>query len=72
MPKGTIKKLVRDRGFGFIKTERGEDIFFHRSELQGIDYNSLREGQQVEFETRQGSDGRPQAVRVRLSRPKGE
>ena len=72
MGKGTIRTLVSDRGFGFITKEQGGDIFFHRSELQGIDYNSLREGQQVEFETRQGSDGRPQAIRVRLSRPKGE
>ena len=72
MPKGTIRRLIADRGFGFIEMERGEELFFHRSQIQGIDYNSLREGQQVEFEIRQGSDGRPQAVRVRLSRPKGE
>ena len=72
MSKGVIRRLIRDRGFGFIKTERGEDIFFHRSELQGIDYNSLREGQQVEFEVGKRPDGRPQAIRVRLAQPKGE
>ncbi len=72
MSKGVIRRLIRDRVFGFIKTERGEDIFFHRSQLQGIDYNSLREGQQVEFEVGQGRDGRLHAIRVRLARPKGE
>ena len=50
MPKGTIRRLITDRGFGFIKGDRGEDLFFHRSEVQGVDYSSLREGQQVEFE----------------------
>ena len=59
MSKGVIRRLIRDRVFGFIKTERGEDIFFHRSQLQGIDYNSLREGQQVEFEIGKRPDGRP-------------
>ena len=72
MPKGTIRRLITDRGFGFIATEQGEDLFFHRNELQGVDYNSLREGQQVEFEVGQGRNGRDQAVRVRLPQPKGE
>jgi CspA family cold shock protein len=71
MPKGTIK-LISDRGFGFIRTAEGKDLFFHRSELQGVDYSSLREGQQVEFEVGRGRDGRPQAVRVKLTQPKNE
>ena len=71
MPKGTIRRLITDRGFGFITTEQGEDIFFHRNELQGVDYSSLRERQQVEFEVEQGPDGSC-AVRVRLGQPKGE
>ena len=66
MAKGTIRRLM-DRGYGFIKTEQGEDLFFHRSEFQGVDYNSLREGQAVEFEVGKGRDGRPQAVSVRLT-----
>jgi CspA family cold shock protein len=66
MPKGTIK-LISDRGFGFIRTAEGKDLFFHHSGLQGVDYSSLFEGQQVEFEAGRGRDGRPQAVRVRLS-----
>lgn len=72
MPKGTIRRLITDRGFGFIGTAEGTDFFFHRSELQGVEYNSLREGQQVEFEVAKGRNGRSQAVRVRLAQPKGE
>jgi CspA family cold shock protein len=71
MPKGTIRRLITDRGFGFIRTERGEDLFFYHNELQGVDYNSLREGQQVEFEVEQGPDGSC-AVRVRLAQPKAK
>ena len=66
MPKGTIIRLM-DRGYGFIKTEQEEDFFFHRNELEGVDFNSLNEGQEVEFEKSQGRDGRPQAVKVRLT-----
>jgi len=55
-----------DRGFGFIKTEEG-DLFFHRNELEGVEFNSLSEGQEVEFEKGQGRDGRPCAVKVKLA-----
>ena len=70
MPKGIIRRLITDRGFGFIGAAEGKDLFFHRNELQGVDYGSLREGQQVEFEVGKGRNGRPQAVRVRLAQPK--
>ncbi len=67
MPKGTIKRLM-DRGFGFIKTEEQEgDLFFHRSDIEGVEFASLREGQEVEFEMGQGRDGRQQAVKVSLA-----
>ncbi len=66
MPKGTIKALM-ERGFGFIKTEDETDLFFHRNELEGVEFNSLSEGQEVEFEKGQGRDGRPAAVKVRLA-----
>ncbi len=69
MPKGTIKKIM-DRGYGFIKTEQGEDLFFHSNDVEGVEFNSLNEGQEVEFEKGQGSDGRPQAVKVRPASPK--
>ena len=67
MPKGTIRRLIADRGFGFIKTEQEEDLFFHATEVQGVNFNSLIEGKEVEFEPGRGRDGRPQAVRVRLA-----
>ena len=66
MPKGTIKRLM-DRGFGFIKTEDETDLFFHRNDLEGVEFESLSEGQEVEFEKGQGRDGRPQANKVRLT-----
>ena len=69
MLKGTIRRLIADRGFGFIRTAEGKDLFLHRSELQGVDYSSLREGQEVEFEVRKGPAGRLTAVRVRLVQP---
>jgi CspA family cold shock protein len=66
MAKGTIKRIVSDRGFGFIKGEQEQDIFFHRSELQDVEFTDLREGQVVEFELSRGRDGRQQAVNVKL------
>jgi len=66
MPKGTIRRLM-DRGFGFIKTEDETDLFFHRNDLEGVEFNSLSEGQEVEYEKSQGRDGRPAAVKVRLA-----
>ena len=66
MPKGTIRRLM-DRGFGFIKTEGETDLFFHRNDLEGVEFNSLSEGQEVEFEKGEGRDGRPQANKVRLT-----
>jgi CspA family cold shock protein len=66
MPKGTIKKLM-DRGYGFITAEDGTDLFFHRNDLEGVAFESLSEGQEVDFEKGQGRDGRPQANKVRLT-----
>ncbi len=66
MPKGTIRRLM-DRGFGFIKGEEEGDLFFHRNDLQGVEFDALREGQEVLFEKGQGRDGRPQAVKVSLT-----
>jgi len=71
MPKGTLAKLM-DRGFGFIKQEQGEDLFFHSNSLEGVEFNSLSEGQAVEFEKGQGRDGRPAAVKVRLVETQAE
>ncbi|MFC1846438.1 cold-shock protein [Chloroflexota bacterium] len=65
MPKGTIGRLT-DRGYGFIKIEKEEDLFFHSSSLEGVEFNNLSEGQEVEFEKGQGREGRPAAVKVWL------
>jgi CspA family cold shock protein len=69
MPTGTVKKLVSDRGFGFILPEgaapTGKDIFFHRADVGGSGYDALREGQKVTFEM--GTDerrGTPKALKV--------
>ncbi len=69
MPKGRIIRLM-ERGFGFIKGEEEGDLFFHRNDLEGVEFGSLREGQEVEFEKGQGRDGRPAAVKVRLAEAK--
>ena len=65
MPQGTIKKLVTERGFGFIKTN-GNDLFFHNSEVQGEGFDSLREGQTVDYQEGQGKQG-PCATAVKPS-----
>ncbi len=72
MAKGTIKRLILDRGFGFIQTAEDEELFFHRNDIEGVEFASLREGQAVEFEMGQGRGGRPQAEKVKLAQPKGE
>jgi CspA family cold shock protein len=62
--KGTIARLT-DRGFGFITPENGEkDLFFHaRSLMEGVEYESLKEGDSVTFEVTDGDKG-PAAVNV--------
>ena len=72
MAKGTIRRLIAEHGYGFIRTGEGKDLFFHRIGLQGVDYSSLREGQQVEFEVGRGPTGRLQALTLRLAQPQGE
>ena len=64
MPQGTIKKLIANKGFGFIEGEKG-DIFFHHSALEGTTIEALSEGQQVEYEEGSGPKG-PRAENVRL------
>ncbi|HEX3656173.1 MAG TPA: cold shock domain-containing protein [Pirellulales bacterium] len=49
MPTGTIKKLVQDKGFGFIQTADGADVFFHHSSVADQAFDNLTEGQKVEY-----------------------
>jgi len=63
MEKGKIARLM-DRGFGFISREGAEkDLFFHSKELQGVQFDELKEGDEVQFEVAQSPKG-PNAVKV--------
>jgi len=64
---GTIKKIIKDKGFGFINPDDGSDeVFFHRSRLAPkVYFEDLREGLEEQFETRPGEKG-PQAFNLRL------
>ncbi len=64
MPQGVIKKLVADKGFGFIQGDRG-DLFFHHSALEGATIEDLRQGQKVQYEEGRGPKG-PRAEKVRI------
>jgi CspA family cold shock protein len=63
---GTIKKIIRDKGFGFIVPDDGsDDVFFHRSKLAPkVVFEDLREGDEVEFQVTKGEKG-PQALNVK-------
>ena len=63
MPQGTIKKLIADKGFGFIQGERG-DLFFHHSSVEGASIETLSVGQEVTYEEGHGPKG-PRAENVR-------
>ena len=64
MTTGTIKKVVAERGFGFISAEDGKEYFFHRSGLQApLDFDRLAGGERVSFEVQNSPRG-PRAVQV--------
>jgi CspA family cold shock protein len=63
MTEGTIKRLT-DKGFGFIGTGSDKDLFFHHSSVEGVSYESLREGQRVSYTTSTGPKG-PRAENVK-------
>ncbi|MCK4993730.1 MAG: cold shock domain-containing protein [Candidatus Omnitrophica bacterium] len=66
MAKGTVKWFSNHKGFGFITTESGSDVFVHHSAIQGDGYKSLEEGQAVEFEVQQGPKGEQAASVTKL------
>jgi cold shock protein len=67
MPTGTIKKLVSDRGFGFIAAEDGREYFFHRTGLDSaVNFDSLAGGERVTFEIEPSQKG-PRANRIKLA-----
>ena len=63
---GTIKRLVSDKGFGFVASgESSSEYIFHQSACNGVQFDDLREGQTVTFEEGQGPKG-PRAENIRL------
>ena len=63
MAMGNVKWFNNKKGYGFIHTEDGEDIFVHYSAIEGDGFKTLNEGQAVEFEVSQGPKG-SQAAKV--------
>jgi CspA family cold shock protein len=63
--RGRVKKLVPERGFGFVRGDDGKEVFFHRSGLGPNEYDSLSEGDLVEYVVQEGPRG-PRAENVRM------
>jgi CspA family cold shock protein len=63
MAQGTVKWFNSEKGFGFITTEEGQDVFAHFSAIEGDGFKSLDEGQAVEFDVVEGDRG-PQASNI--------
>jgi CspA family cold shock protein len=67
MPKGVVKWFNPKKGYGFITSEDGKEIFVHFSSLQGEGFKTLREGDEVKFEITQGDKGEQATQVVKLS-----
>jgi CspA family cold shock protein len=64
MATGTVKKVIADRGFGFIAAEDGKEYFFHRSGVEApLEFDNLRGGERVSFEIEANPKG-PRAVKI--------
>ena len=63
---GSIARLVGNRGFGFIRDQRGQEVFFHATSVEGAVFDELQVGQRVQFERESDTRGRGErAVHVR-------
>lgn len=69
MPQGTIKKLVADRGFGFIAGSSRNEVFFHFTVVQEIQFDQLTEGQSVEYEVEDAPSDRGKGPRALWVKP---
>ncbi len=67
MARGKVKWFSNQKGYGFITTESGKDVFVHYSAVKGDGYKSLEEGQEVEFEVTQGPKGEQATDVTRVS-----
>ncbi len=63
---GVIKRLVSDKGFGFVQAQDGTEYFFHQSAVADARFDDLHEGQALTFEKGQGPKG-PRAENIRLA-----
>ncbi len=57
MAKGKVKWFNAKKGYGFISTDEGKDVFVHHKEIQSEGFRTLREGEEVEFDIAQGPKG---------------
>jgi CspA family cold shock protein len=57
MTTGVVRRLVGEHGYGFVSSNTGRDIFFHYSQLDGVKFQSLREGQNVIYKVGLGAKG---------------
>ena len=69
MPVGTIKKLVQEKGFGFITSPDGGDVFFHHSIVEDQQFDNLTEGQQVEYTVEAGGTPKGKGPRAASVKP---
>jgi cold shock protein len=66
---GTVKWFNSEKGYGFIATDGGPDVFVHYSAIQSDGFRTLDEGDRVEFDVQSGSNGRTQAAAVKKLPP---
>jgi CspA family cold shock protein len=66
MARGKVKWFSNQKGYGFITSESGNDVFVHHSAIQGDGYKSLDEGQEVEFNIEKGPKGEQASSVVKL------
>jgi CspA family cold shock protein len=64
MVVGTVKWFSENKGYGYIAQDEGEDVFIHYSQIEGLGFKTLKEGEMVEFEVTDGEKG-PQAINAK-------
>ena len=70
MPGGKIKKLVQEKGFGFISQAQGEDVFFHHTAVENRGYEDLQVGQDVEFQIDNSPNPKAKGPRAKTVSPR--